>query len=45
MGKEGGFLEYGRKDHGYRPKRERVKDYPSMRDITGEYMVRKIDIK
>jgi len=25
--------------------RERVKDYPSMRNITGEYMVRKIDIK
>jgi hypothetical protein len=25
--------------------REMVKDYPSMRNITGEYRVRKIDIK
>jgi glutamate synthase (NADPH/NADH) small chain len=27
MGKDGGFLEYGRKDPGYRPKKERLKDY------------------
>lgn len=27
MGKEGGFLEYGRKEPGYRPKQERIKDF------------------
>ncbi len=27
MGKDGGFLEYGRKEPGYRQKRQRLKDY------------------
>lgn len=30
MGKEGGFLEYGREDPGYRPKEERLNDFDAV---------------
>ncbi len=41
MGKERGFLEYGRQDPGYRPVEERLKDYAAVeRRLTDEEIMR-----
>ena len=40
MGKDGGFLEYGRKDPGYRPKGERLKDFNEVEKRPSEETLR-----